>query len=88
MPLDEKIDDLTDLVKDHQTQTRVSFEKVFDKLEQHTAQDATLIERTEGFEKRMDRTDKRSGAIGAGTGLAGGFLGAFIRSLFGGTGGG
>ncbi len=40
-----------------------------------------LEERTMQHEKRMDRDDRRSGAIGAGAGLFGGVLGAFLKSL-------
>lgn len=42
-----------------------------------------IDERTLQHEKRMDRQDRKSAALGALTGLLGGFLAAFSKSLFG-----
>ena len=78
MSLDDKLDtvitNLGDLKQNHKDlHTKV------DKIAQNGAR---LDERTKNHEKRMDRNDRRSAGLGAMTGLAGGGLVAFLKSLW------
>lgn len=82
---EEKLDELIGLVSQRSQEDIDRLDKIHEVMNKHGKLLARIDERTLQHEKRMDRSDRRSAGIGTVTGVIGGALAMFVKSLTGGS---